>query len=87
MSLTSSHVPDLLCCDYPGCDKTYTGKYRRGTLQRHARMKHAEEERTYPCGIGRCQKTFARQDARLKHYRNHHPDLNLPAPSTRPRRA
>jgi uncharacterized Zn-finger protein len=53
----------------------FTGKYRRGNLQRHMRLKHGQEVREYACEVKRCGKTFMRQDARLKHYRKKHPRL------------
>jgi hypothetical protein len=79
---TPSIVPDVLLCEFAGCPKTFTGKYRRGTLQRHMRLKHMSaakeaEDREYPCTA--CGRLFKRQDARLKHLRNKHPELCVPA--------
>ncbi|KAH7085725.1 hypothetical protein BKA63DRAFT_25279 [Paraphoma chrysanthemicola] len=75
MSVTSARYPDVLLCEEGGCQAMYSGKYRRGTLLRHMRLKHGLEEREYPCEQLRCEKSFKRQDARLKHYRKHHRHL------------
>jgi hypothetical protein len=65
-------LPYELQC--PRCGKTFTGRYRRGTLHRHQRLKHCPTDNVeYPCAM--CQKTYKRQDARLKHYRRCHPDF------------
>lgn len=86
LSLPFSSVQNVLLCQHPGCRSTFKGKYQRGTLQRHVRMKHGkhgEEGMLYPCEIDRCKNTFCRQDSRLKHYRKHHPELSLPSPISR----
>jgi hypothetical protein len=75
-SFTSSDDPAIIHC--PECYKSFQGKYRRGTLQRHVRLKHGgQEQRTYRCNVGTCEKGFLRQDARLKHQRKHHKELHL----------
>ncbi|KAH7085717.1 hypothetical protein BKA63DRAFT_24982 [Paraphoma chrysanthemicola] len=78
----SSDMPssdqEPLPCPEVGCIKAFKGVYRRGTLQRHIRLKHGEEEREYRCEAG-CTRSYLRQDARLKHYRNQHPDFDAPA--------
>jgi hypothetical protein len=44
------------------------------------RLKHGKiqgrEEKEYPCEASNCSKRYMRQDARLKHYRKEHPQLN-----------
>jgi hypothetical protein len=43
------------------------------------RLKHGqEEEKVYVCEAG-CGRVFLRQDARLNHHRNRHPELDCPA--------
>ncbi|KAH8712101.1 hypothetical protein GQ44DRAFT_426653 [Phaeosphaeriaceae sp. PMI808] len=76
----SSAGPDILACTQPACSATFRGRYRRGTLQRHMRLKHPQtqsQEKEYQCQS--CSKVYKRQDARLKHYRRRHPQL-LPTP-------
>ncbi|KAH7095370.1 hypothetical protein FB567DRAFT_543702 [Paraphoma chrysanthemicola] len=85
LSSISSRGPERLPCPKTGCSKTFAGTHRRGTLQRHIRLKHGEEERMYCCEAG-CQKIYLRQDARLKHYRSWHPEFNAPAIVPRPHR-
>jgi hypothetical protein len=75
ISATSSHSPDVLLCLEEGCEAMFSGKYRRGNLQRHIRLKHVHDERLYACKAASCGKIFKRQDARLKHYRKQHPSL------------
>jgi hypothetical protein len=87
VSETSSQLPDELHCPYNACDKKYTGTYRRGTLQRHLRLKHGPvEEKGYVCESVGCGKVFKRQDARLKHHRRRHPELQEADPKSRGRR-
>lgn len=73
MSITPSSEPAELQCSAPGCGETFHGKYRRGSLNRHMRLKHRGSPGNYPCAERSCIKTFKRSDARLKHYRRHHP--------------
>jgi hypothetical protein len=37
---------------------------------------HGQEEKEYSCEASNCSKVYMRQDARLKHYRKVHPQLN-----------
>jgi hypothetical protein len=67
----SDHDP----CHYPGCNATFTGRWARSHFRRHVRMKHKDGGRQYSCEVTGCESVFERQDARLKHYRKHHPDL------------
>jgi hypothetical protein len=70
----------LLCED---CGQNFTGKHRQGNLRRHIRLKHGEARRgSYMCLAEGCFDVFQRSDARLKHARSKHPELNLP-PSQR----
>jgi hypothetical protein len=82
---TASSVPEVLQCQKDGCEARYSGKYRRGNLQRHHRLHHGVDgqQREYPCAASDCMKTYKRQDARLKHHRKHHPKLARPAESRR----
>ncbi|KAH6615302.1 hypothetical protein C7974DRAFT_62737 [Boeremia exigua] len=66
MSTSSSMVPDDLICRIEGCQVRFTGRYRKGNLRRHERLVHNETK--YLCGVGDCDKSFNRKDARLKHY-------------------
>lgn len=71
-SATSSQSPAEVPCLEQGCKAMFSGKYRRGNLARHMRLKHVKEagERLYFCE--ECGKAYHRQDARLKHYRRKH---------------
>ena len=71
----------VLAC--PHCDATLKGSYRKANLVRHIRLKHAHSARGYPCAVESCAKIFNRTDARLKHYRNHHPHLGCLPPARR----
>jgi hypothetical protein len=88
-SETSAAVPATLPCPYDGCRLKFDGKYRRGTLHRHIRLKHTtgrgsvDQETKYFCQVPGCGKYYRRQDARLKHQRNKHPELAVPAPMSR----
>jgi hypothetical protein len=72
-----SFDPQVLFCSYDGCSKKFSGRFRRGTLSRHIRLKHSQgqEERVYLCEVDGCSKVYLRQDARLKHYRKRHADV------------
>jgi hypothetical protein len=75
-NLHAAPAPDgnTICCGQ--CHAKFTGVYRRGNLARHVRLKHSKAKGgSYICTIAGCNKTFARQDARLKHARKHHPGL------------
>ncbi|KAF5854162.1 hypothetical protein GGP41_006960 [Bipolaris sorokiniana] len=59
------------------CGVEFTGRYRRGNLARHARHKHSKAAKVpLTCSAHGCSRTFARQDARVKHERKHHPELH-----------
>ncbi|KAH7095734.1 hypothetical protein FB567DRAFT_37372 [Paraphoma chrysanthemicola] len=74
---TSNTPADLGC---PSCSKIFAGDYRRGNLLRHMRLKHSGLAREYHCEAEGCERVFRRHDARLKHYRNKHPNLySVPA--------
>jgi len=69
---------ETLYCDVPHCSRSFSGAYARGSLGRHMRLKHSgqhEGTRESKCEAGGCSKSFKRPDARLKHYRKHHPHL------------
>ncbi|KAF2623499.1 hypothetical protein BU25DRAFT_175783 [Macroventuria anomochaeta] len=58
------------------CGTDFTGGYRRGNLARHVRHKHGQANaRSYTCRAPNCLHDFRRQDARLKHERKAHPEL------------
>ncbi|USP79447.1 uncharacterized protein yc1106_06721 [Curvularia clavata] len=62
---------DRLSCQL--CGTVFTGKYGRGNRGRHMRQYHTQAAMTsFKCLVDECPKTFARQDARLKHQRTHH---------------
>lgn len=65
------------------CGKSFNGEYSKGNLSRHQRLKHDGLERDYPCLVPGCAKTYHRQDARLKHYREKHPELEIEEPRRR----
>ena len=65
-------TPEVMYCDIGDCRQAFTGLYRRGNLGRHQRQKH-REDKAYICEDQTCAKKFQRPDARLKHYRRHHP--------------
>ena len=78
----TSQTPETLTCK--ACGQHFTGKYRRGNLARHARVAHEDDgELRYLCDAERCDKRFKRKDARLKHYRKHHPELAARPPQVR----
>jgi hypothetical protein len=89
VSESYSEPPDVLYCRHGGCAHKFTGTHRKGTLHRHLRLKHStkqdsvEAERRYFCQAEGCGKDFKRQDARLKHYRNKHPELGTAVPKPR----
>jgi hypothetical protein len=89
LSETPNHVAGVLYCQHEGCGQKFTGTHRRGTLHRHMRLKHMpgqgafKQEKRYSCQVEDCGKDFMRQDARLKHYRNKHPELGTAAPKSR----
>ncbi|KAJ8110723.1 hypothetical protein OPT61_g6506 [Boeremia exigua] len=73
-STTTSSAPSsetLRCTD---CDAVFQGNYRKGNLARHCRLTH-KGKKEYLCQSPDCHQAFRRSDARLKHYRKHHPDL------------
>jgi hypothetical protein len=74
-SSASTEAGGVLYCPEPSCKATFSGVYRKGNLARHRRNQHEHSFKTYPCHDPHCNKTFKRQDARLKHERKHHPDL------------
>lgn len=79
-SPTPSELPDILECTFPGCEARFTGEYRRGNRHRHQRQRHGGRDGspiTISCGVQDCRRVFKRKDARLKHYRRHHPQLAL----------
>lgn len=76
-SPNSFSTADVVRCDV--CPIEYRGKHRRSTLSRHKRLKHSGNADTkYECEQYGCNRVFKRQDARLKHYRSHHPHLANP---------
>jgi hypothetical protein len=78
---SSMDIPEVLTCVHGECAMVFTGRHRRGSLQRHMRLKHQSiEERQFSCEFEHCGKIFKRQDARLKHYRKRHADLSQMAP-------
>ncbi|KAL6702590.1 hypothetical protein ACN47E_001320 [Coniothyrium glycines] len=68
---SSTNASDTLLCEI--CPAEFTGKYRKGNMGRHLKVLHGA--RQYPCEDDNCEKSFARQDARLKHYRKRHTHL------------
>lgn len=78
---TSSTTPEVLFCRF--CKTTFTGKHRRGNWQRHNRLKHGDQDVSYPCQGADCKHKFKRTDARLKHYRKYHPHLASDPPKPR----
>jgi hypothetical protein len=66
--------PDILYCDQAECSSFFTGIYRRGNLGRHRRQQH-KYVKLYVCDDNTCAREFKRSDARVKHYRKHHPEL------------
>lgn len=72
-------LPEILECPSDGCGVQFRGDYRRGNLNRHRRQKHGGGvyglTTFFPCEVESCERSFRRKDARLKHYRRHHPHL------------
>ena len=78
-----------LYCHASGCTQSFNGAYARGNLGRHMRLKHSAhhaDTREYECEDDACEKSFARPDARLKHYRRDHPHLASKSITRRPYR-
>lgn len=70
---STSHKSDSETHEYITCSQcalVFRGKYSKGNLARHQRLKHQGTTKTYPCNA--CDRVFYRQDARLKHMRKHH---------------
>lgn len=72
VSVTRSDVSDMLVCDIDACGARFTGRYRKGNFCRHKRLAHNSAK--FPCNVRGCEKSFRRQDARLKHHRRRHAD-------------
>jgi hypothetical protein len=70
-----SSEPTVLYCSALGCDETFHGNDRRGSLNRHIHLKHRGSSGDHPCEEPSCNKTFNRSDSRLRHYRKQHPWL------------
>lgn len=65
---------DVVSC--PTCNATFTGLSRKGNLARHERARHPKTKGVgYQCEDNDCRSMFGRPDARLLHYRRHHPNL------------
>jgi hypothetical protein len=72
--------PNTLYCDVMDCSASFSGRYRKGNLARHKKNQHGGEEGSaieLPCENKGCDHAFKRKDARLKHYRTHHPDSTV----------
>jgi hypothetical protein len=76
---SSAATPHEVDCDVIGCTVSFRGLYAKGNLARHKRHYH-NGPRVYVCADELCDRVFKRQDARLKHYRKHHPILALTSP-------
>ena len=74
-TLDLSTTPGCISCRV--CNTNFNGQYSKGNLARHRRLKHGGLEGKYSCEGLDCVKTFRRPDARLKHYRKHHPELDF----------
>lgn len=77
LSELPDELPDVLECTFEGCHTQFTGDYRKGNLARHKRQRHGRHGSAVqvPCEVHGCGRVFKRKDARLKHYRKHHPHL------------
>jgi hypothetical protein len=67
-------TPNIFYCDV--CSAEFKGQYAVGNLGRHKKTYHGGEHGTgieFACEEEGCDSTFKRRDARLKHYRHHHP--------------
>ncbi|KAF2632222.1 hypothetical protein BU25DRAFT_417948 [Macroventuria anomochaeta] len=71
---TSPSIPPTLYCNEVNCAAEFNGIYRQGNIARHKRLLH-QGHAGYMCEVQSCSRNFRRQDARLKHYRKHHPEL------------
>lgn len=75
-------------CPHSDCDAAFHGAHARGNLARHRRLRHRFfYDRTYVCEEPGCSNSYKRQDARLKHYRKHHPHRASDLVIRRPTRA
>jgi hypothetical protein len=62
LSITSSSEPEILYCNDPSCGETFRGKYRRGSLNRHKRLKHRGSSGIHPCAEPSCYRIFQRSE-------------------------
>ncbi|KAH6629203.1 hypothetical protein C7974DRAFT_183029 [Boeremia exigua] len=77
-SLPASRIatPGVISCAQCGTD--FSGIYRRGNLARHVRHKHDQGSgKLFSCRAANCLHDFRRPDARLKHERKLHPELQI----------
>ena len=70
---SSQALVGALVCLVNGCKVRFAGKYAKGNCARHRRQFHGVEPKVITCEESGCMRTFKRKDARLKHYRKHHP--------------
>jgi uncharacterized Zn-finger protein len=82
-SVPSLPIPDIVRCNHHRCQAEYKGRYRKGNLARHMRLKHGISVMVYYCKASGCTRDFRRQDARLKHHRKRHPELGSGPASSR----
>ncbi|KAF2661349.1 hypothetical protein K491DRAFT_450626 [Lophiostoma macrostomum CBS 122681] len=63
----------VVICLVGACQVPFFGKYAKGNCARHRRQFHGLGTNMVVCEETGCERTFKRKDARLKHYRKHHP--------------
>jgi ssDNA-binding Zn-finger/Zn-ribbon topoisomerase 1 len=74
-SWSASESLQALRCDQ--CDLEFHGRYQRGNLTRHKRLRHMHKQMHYTCPDPVCGKTYKRSDALRKHCWKSHRSLAL----------
>jgi hypothetical protein len=64
-----------ISCGYVHCKSTFTGKWAIGNRGRHHKQYHSDVLKWFHCLVDGCDKKFKRDDARRKHERDKHEQL------------
>jgi hypothetical protein len=64
-----------ISCGYVHCKSTFTGKWAIGNRGRHHKQYHSDVLKWFHCLVDGCNKKFKRDDARRKHERDKHEQL------------
>jgi uncharacterized C2H2 Zn-finger protein len=84
---TSLSPPLSLDCSFPDCGRKFSGESRVGNRKRHLKSYHqildGQTLLSLKCSAPRCKRLFKRSDARLKHERKKHAELDRSPPRLR----